>query len=54
MHGAASARAPPDIAVPFILCRKSPAFTPASTSESAPNEESEESDRDPPSDASIR
>nr|XP_047907517.1 non-homologous end joining factor IFFO1 [Anser cygnoides] len=34
--------------------RKSPAFTPASTSESAPNEESEESDRDPPSDASIR
>ncbi|XP_053932044.1 non-homologous end joining factor IFFO1 isoform X2 [Cuculus canorus] len=34
--------------------RKSPAFTPASNSESAPNEESEESDRDPPSDASIR
>ncbi|XP_072190157.1 non-homologous end joining factor IFFO1 isoform X6 [Excalfactoria chinensis] len=34
--------------------RKSPAFAPASTSESAPNEESEESDRDPPSDASIR
>uniref|UniRef100_A0A8B9GGW4 Intermediate filament family orphan 1 n=1 Tax=Amazona collaria TaxID=241587 RepID=A0A8B9GGW4_9PSIT len=33
---------------------KSPAFTPASNSESAPNEESEESDRDPPSDASIR
>ncbi|XP_039573959.1 non-homologous end joining factor IFFO1 isoform X1 [Passer montanus] len=34
--------------------RKSPAFTPTSNSESAPNEESEESDRDPPSDASIR
>ncbi|XP_010129992.1 PREDICTED: intermediate filament family orphan 1, partial [Buceros rhinoceros silvestris] len=34
--------------------RKSPAFTPASNSESAPNEESEESDRDPLSDASIR
>ncbi|XP_059673728.1 non-homologous end joining factor IFFO1 isoform X5 [Gavia stellata] len=34
--------------------RKSPAFTSASNSESAPNEESEESDRDPPSDASIR
>ncbi|XP_054242690.1 non-homologous end joining factor IFFO1 isoform X1 [Indicator indicator] len=34
--------------------RKSPAFTPASNSDSAPNEESEESDRDPPSDASIR
>ncbi|XP_037245977.1 non-homologous end joining factor IFFO1 isoform X5 [Falco biarmicus] len=34
--------------------RKSPAFTPASNSESALNEESEESDRDPPSDASIR
>ncbi|XP_027509322.1 intermediate filament family orphan 1 isoform X5 [Corapipo altera] len=34
--------------------RKSPAFTPSSNSESAPNEESEESDRDPPSDASIR
>ncbi|KAM6417963.1 LOW QUALITY PROTEIN: non-homologous end joining factor IFFO1 [Pluvialis apricaria] len=34
--------------------RKSPAFTPASNSESAPTEESEESDRDPPSDASIR
>ncbi|NXC20263.1 IFFO1 protein, partial [Corythaeola cristata] len=33
---------------------KSPAFTPASNSESAPNGESEESDRDPPSDASIR
>ncbi|XP_059694148.1 non-homologous end joining factor IFFO1 isoform X3 [Haemorhous mexicanus] len=36
--------------------RKSPAFTPTSNSESAPNEESEESlsERDPPSDASIR
>ncbi|RMC07612.1 hypothetical protein DUI87_17088 [Hirundo rustica rustica] len=34
--------------------RKSPAFTPTSNSESAPTEESEESDRDPPSDASIR
>uniref|UniRef100_A0A8D2QKC2 Intermediate filament family orphan 1 n=1 Tax=Zonotrichia albicollis TaxID=44394 RepID=A0A8D2QKC2_ZONAL len=34
--------------------RKSPAFTPTSNSESAPHEESEESDRDPPSDASIR
>ncbi|XP_053155728.1 non-homologous end joining factor IFFO1 isoform X2 [Hemicordylus capensis] len=34
--------------------RKSPAFTPASNSESAPNEETEESDRDLPSDASIR
>ncbi|NXI56922.1 IFFO1 protein, partial [Chloroceryle aenea] len=34
--------------------RKSPAFTPTSNSESAQNEESEESDRDPPSDASIR
>ncbi|XP_075575841.1 non-homologous end joining factor IFFO1 isoform X2 [Pelecanus crispus] len=34
--------------------RKSPAFTPASNSESAPNEESEESDRDLLSDASIR
>ncbi|TRZ15376.1 hypothetical protein HGM15179_011758 [Zosterops borbonicus] len=34
--------------------RKSPAFTPNSNSESAPTEESEESDRDPPSDASIR
>lgn len=54
MHGAMSVGAPSDSPVPFILRRKSPAFTPASTSESAPNEESEESDRDPPSDASIR
>ncbi|XP_053226757.1 non-homologous end joining factor IFFO1 isoform X1 [Podarcis raffonei] len=34
--------------------RKSPAFTPVSKSESAPSEEKEESDRDLPSDASIR
>ncbi|XP_059576399.1 non-homologous end joining factor IFFO1 isoform X3 [Alligator mississippiensis] len=34
--------------------RKSPAFTPVSNSESTPNEETEESDRDPPSEASIR
>ncbi|KAJ6658338.1 hypothetical protein lerEdw1_020610 [Lerista edwardsae] len=34
--------------------RKSPAFTPVSNSESAPNEETEESDHDLPSDASIR
>ncbi|XP_054858443.1 non-homologous end joining factor IFFO1 isoform X2 [Eublepharis macularius] len=34
--------------------RKSPAFTPVSNSESAPNEETEESDRDLASDASIR
>uniref|UniRef100_A0A8D0HC85 Intermediate filament family orphan 1 n=1 Tax=Sphenodon punctatus TaxID=8508 RepID=A0A8D0HC85_SPHPU len=34
--------------------RKSSAFTLASNSESAPNEETEESDRDPSSDASIR
>ncbi|XP_061493309.1 non-homologous end joining factor IFFO1 isoform X2 [Rhineura floridana] len=34
--------------------RKSPAFTPVSNSESAPSEETEESDHDLPSDASIR
>ncbi|XP_048359652.1 non-homologous end joining factor IFFO1 isoform X3 [Sphaerodactylus townsendi] len=34
--------------------RKSPAFTPVPNNESAPNEEMEESDRDLPSDASIR
>ncbi|KAL8202755.1 UNVERIFIED_CONTAM: Intermediate filament orphan 1 [Gekko kuhli] len=34
--------------------RKSPAFTPVPNSEPAPNEETEESDRDLPSDASIR
>uniref|UniRef100_A0ABM5FR99 Non-homologous end joining factor IFFO1 isoform X2 n=1 Tax=Pogona vitticeps TaxID=103695 RepID=A0ABM5FR99_9SAUR len=34
--------------------RKSPAFTPAPPSEPAPNEETEESDHDLPSDASIR
>ncbi|KAG8130238.1 hypothetical protein E2320_016877, partial [Naja naja] len=34
--------------------RKSPAFTPVPNCESAPNEETEESDHDLPSDASIR